>query len=100
MNEAFHLVNDGYLDVTDVDKIMSEGLGMRYAFLGMFETAHLNATGYVDYCEKFSDEWLKVSKTFKPPPLVTGSSAKYIAKQLETNIPLDKLQVMSFSFLL
>lgn len=29
----------------DVDITMSEGLGMRYAFLGAFETAHLNAAG-------------------------------------------------------
>lgn len=29
----------------DVDTVMSEGLGMRYAFLGPLETAHLNAEG-------------------------------------------------------
>lgn len=96
LNEAFHLVNDGYLDVKDVDKIMSDGLGMRYAFLGMFETAHLNAAGYLDYCRIFSEDWHKLSKTFKPPPLVKGSIAKNIAKQLESQIPLNKLQVMIF----
>jgi len=31
--------------VKDVDTVMSEGLGMRYAFLGPLETAHLNAEG-------------------------------------------------------
>lgn len=96
LNEAFHLVNDVYLDVKDMDKLMSNGLGMRYAFLGMFETAHLNAAGYYDYCERFSDDWYKVSKTFKPPPLVKGSIAKCIAKQLESEIPLDKIQVIHF----
>lgn len=29
----------------DIDKVMTEGLGMRYAFLGPLETAHLNAEG-------------------------------------------------------
>lgn len=33
------------LSAKDVDVVMSEGLGMRYAFLGAFETAHLNAEG-------------------------------------------------------
>lgn len=45
LNECWHLVNDGILDVKDVDTVMSEGLGMRYAFLGPLETAHLNAEG-------------------------------------------------------
>lgn len=29
----------------DVDQVMSCGLGMRYAFMGPYETAHLNAAG-------------------------------------------------------
>jgi len=38
-------VADGVLSVKDIDAVMSEGLGMRYAFIGMFEAAHLNAEG-------------------------------------------------------
>ena len=45
MNEVWRLVADGILNVTDIDNVMSEGLGMRYAFLGPLETAHLNAEG-------------------------------------------------------
>lgn len=45
LNEAWRLVADGVLSVKDVDIVMSEGLGMRYAFLGAFEAAHLNAEG-------------------------------------------------------
>lgn len=45
LNECWHLINDGILSVEDVDKVMSEGLGMRYAFIGPMETAHLNAEG-------------------------------------------------------
>ena len=33
------------ISVEDIDKVMSEGLGMRYAFLGPLETTHLNAEG-------------------------------------------------------
>lgn len=29
----------------DLDKVMSCGLGVRYAFMGPFETAYLNAEG-------------------------------------------------------
>lgn len=33
---------------------MSDGLGMRYAFLGALETAHLNAEGMANYCERYN----------------------------------------------
>ena len=29
----------------DLDTVMSKGLGLRYSFMGPFETMHLNATG-------------------------------------------------------
>jgi hypothetical protein len=45
LNEVWRLVADGILNVEDIDNVMSEGLGMRYAFLGPLETAHLNAEG-------------------------------------------------------
>ena len=48
MNEVWRLVADGVLNVEDIDNVMSEGLGMRYAFLGPLETAHLNAEGKND----------------------------------------------------
>lgn len=35
LNEAWRLVESGVLSVSDIDAVMSEGLGMRYAFLGM-----------------------------------------------------------------
>jgi L-gulonate 3-dehydrogenase len=49
LNEVWRLVADGILNVTDIDNVMSEGLGMRYAFLGPLETAHLNAEGTMEW---------------------------------------------------
>lgn len=39
------LRQDDVLSVEDLDVVMKEGLGMRYAFMGPFETIHLNADG-------------------------------------------------------
>ncbi len=36
---------DDAISVEDVDKVMRDGLGPRYAFLGPLETCHLNADG-------------------------------------------------------
>lgn len=43
----WNLVEEKILNVEDIDKVISEGLGMRYAFLGALETAHLNAEGKI-----------------------------------------------------
>lgn len=48
LNESWRLIADGILSVEDIDSVMSDGLGMRYAFLGPMETAHLNAEGNED----------------------------------------------------
>lgn len=39
----FLLIQEGVISVKDIDLVMSEGLGMRYAFIGPIETMHLNA---------------------------------------------------------
>lgn len=45
LNECWRLVKDDVLSVEDIDLVMSEGLGMRYAFMGALEVYHLNANG-------------------------------------------------------
>lgn len=93
MNETWNLVNDGILDVKDADKVMTDGLAMRYAFLGTLETTHLNAEGFINYCERYCNSMHAVCQTFKPAPRFEGPTVPVIAKQLERDIPLDKLQV-------
>lgn len=51
--EAFRLVEDGVCSSAAIDAAMSEGLGLRWAFMGPFETIDLNAQGGIaDYCAK------------------------------------------------
>lgn len=93
LNEVWSLVDRGILDVKDVDSVMSDGLGMRYAFLGALETAHLNAEGMTNYFERYSKTIHAVSETMAgPPPKMEGKTAETIAKQLEVMVPLEKLQ--------
>lgn len=52
--EAFRMVRDGVMTVADVDACVKDGLGLRWAFMGPFETIDLNAPGGVaDYAERF-----------------------------------------------
>ena len=50
--EALHLVGEGYCTAQDIDAVITEGLAPRWAFIGPFQVAHLNAPdgfkGFVD----------------------------------------------------
>lgn len=92
LNEAWRLVADGILSAKDVDAVMSEGLGMRYAFLGAFEAAHLNAEGMKKYCETYKNSMYNTSLTFGPVPKFEGEVAEKISNELNQMCPLDKLQ--------
>jgi len=91
LNEVWRLVESGILDVKDVDSVMSDGLGMRYAFLGPLETAHLNAEGMANYFERYSKTMYAVSETMGPTPKMEGPMAENIAKQCNEMVPIDKL---------
>ncbi|HEX2215264.1 MAG TPA: 3-hydroxyacyl-CoA dehydrogenase [Xanthobacteraceae bacterium] len=53
--EAFRLVGDGYVSPQDCDKTLKEGLGLRWSFMGPFETIDLNAPGgMADYCARYT----------------------------------------------
>jgi 3-hydroxyacyl-CoA dehydrogenase len=53
--EAFRLVGEGYMSAEDVDHTVKDGLGLRWSFLGPFETIELNAPGGIpDYCARYT----------------------------------------------
>ncbi|CAJ0962680.1 unnamed protein product, partial [Mesorhabditis belari] len=66
--ESWRLVKDGVLEAEDVDLVMSEGLGPRYAFQGPLHTMHLNALGIEDYCTRYAAGLRRVLADFGPNP--------------------------------
>lgn len=48
--ESLYLVGNGYCSAQDLDRAMTNGLALRWSFIGPFMTGHLNASGgYRDY---------------------------------------------------
>ena len=72
--EAFNLVKEGIASAEDIDKAISEGLGLRWSFMGPFQTIHLNApegiAGYVKRYEKMYKEM------FNKPDIEWASALK------------------------
>ncbi len=61
--EAFRLVADDACEVGDVDAAMAQGLGLRWFFMGPFETIDLNAPGGIaDYCAKLGPMYHELAK--------------------------------------
>jgi L-gulonate 3-dehydrogenase len=56
LTEAFRLVEDGVVSPQDLDKTLADGLGLRWSFMGPFQTIELNAPGGIpDYCARYAD---------------------------------------------
>ncbi|XP_042350442.1 lambda-crystallin homolog [Plectropomus leopardus] len=89
--ESWRLVQDGVISVKDIDLVMSEGLGMRYAFIGPMETMHLNApAGLEDYMKRYGEGITRVLNSFGPVPNFSGSeAAKSMVTEMCELIPSD-----------
>ncbi|XP_067265823.1 lambda-crystallin homolog isoform X2 [Chanodichthys erythropterus] len=86
--ESWRLVQDGVISVKDIDLVMSEGLGMRYAFIGPIETMHLNAPeGMEDYLQRYREGMKRVLNAFGPVPDFSGEPAARIIKEICELIP-------------
>ena len=66
--EAFRLVEDGICSARDIDTSIAEGLGLRWSFMGPFETIDLNSpTGIRGYCENFGPLYYELAQEQADP---------------------------------
>jgi len=92
LGEAFRLVEDGIVSATDVDAAISEGLGLRWFFMGPFETIDLNAQGGVaDYCAKLGPMYYDLAKEQADPRPWSEALVAQVEAQRRAKTPADKL---------
>ncbi|KAM5278920.1 lambda-crystallin homolog isoform 2-T2 [Hipposideros larvatus] len=89
ISEAWRLVQDGIVSPNDLDLVMSDGLGLRYAFMGPLETMHLNAEGMLNYCDRYSEGMKRVLKTFGPIPEFSGATVEKVHQAMCAKVPDD-----------
>ena len=66
--EAFRLVGEGFVSAEDLDHTVKDGLGLRWSFLGPFETIELNAPGGIpDYCERYTGFYKELAASAAGP---------------------------------
>ena len=91
LNEALNLYANGYASVEDLDKVLKDGLGLRWAFMGPFETIDLNAPdGVLDYAARYGPTYRDVARTQLPNEWDAVLLAKIEAER-RSLLPADQL---------
>jgi len=93
--EAFRLYADGYASTEDIDKTVRDGLGLRWSFMGPFETIDLNAPGgVVDYCERYGELIYEVAQT-QLPRRWDEALVRRIERERRQRLPASELDARS-----
>ena len=83
LSEAMRLVGEGYVSPGDLDKTIRDGLGLRWAFLGPFETIELNAPGgVVDYSARYSAFYRRLAADPAQPAVWEAGNAAIVGEAL------------------
>jgi 3-hydroxyacyl-CoA dehydrogenase len=90
LSEAFRLVGDGYVTPQDLDKTLKHGLGLRWSFMGPFETIELNAPeGIADYCRRYGASLSALSTA--DPAIYEGDNLARILSQWGEVLTADQV---------
>src|SRR3569623_813191 len=93
LEAAFRLVANGHASVEDVDIGIREGLALRWAFMGPFETIDLNAPGGVrDYVERYESIYKRLHAEMRTRADWAGPVLKENESERRTRLPASKLQ--------
>ncbi len=92
LSEAFRLVEDGICEAVDIDRAVSDGLGLRWFFMGPFETIDLNShNGVVEYCNNFGPMYYGLAKEQADPRPWSSVLVKTVEEQRRYFTPADQL---------
>jgi 3-hydroxyacyl-CoA dehydrogenase len=91
LQEAFRMVANGVASVEDVDAGIKLGIGLRWAFIGPFETINLNAPGGVaDYVSRYGEGMYQIAQTLTPPMRWDGALLDHVVRELDKRVAPGK----------
>ena len=96
LNEAVRLVADGYVSPADLDKTVADGLGLRWSFMGPFETIDLNApAGVRDYAERYSPFFRRIVESQSTVPDWQGEALDELDAYNRERLSIDEIATRS-----
>jgi 3-hydroxyacyl-CoA dehydrogenase len=91
LREAYCLVRDGVASVEDVDKIVRDGLGLRWSVIGPFETADLNTQGGIAaHAAKMGPSYARMGAERGQHDPWTPELVAKVAADRRAQLPLDR----------
>ena len=95
VNEAMNLVSRKAASPADIDIAMRQGLGLRWAIFGPFETMNSNAPGgFREYSKKYGSAYQALGKTLgvgEPwDPAAREAVAQYLESSGKSNAEIEK----------
>lgn len=92
LSEAFRLVEDDVVSAADLDRTLADGLGLRWSFMGPFETIDLNAPGGIrDYCERYGAMYHEMARTQTSARPWSPELVAMIENERRAAMPLESL---------
>lgn len=93
LNEALRLYEDGYVSAEDIDNTIRHGLGLRWSFMGPFETIDLNAPGGLkEYATRYGPLYEALSHEQADPRPWTQDTIDRLHAERRRILPQDKLE--------
>lgn len=91
--EAWRLVEAGIASTEDIDLTISQGLGLRWAFMGPFETIDLNAPGGVaDYAMRLGGLYHSIAASTQQHHVWGADLIKQVEHQRRKVLPASDLE--------
>lgn len=95
LSEVFALYREGYADAEDLDRVLKDGLALRWSFMGPFETIDLNApAGLADYAARFGGTYRDVAASAVAFDWDADTVAKADAERRK-QLPLEDIEKRS-----
>ncbi|MGD9538833.1 MAG: 3-hydroxyacyl-CoA dehydrogenase [Alphaproteobacteria bacterium] len=92
LEEAFRLVGEGYASTKAVDYAVCHGLGLRWSFMGPFETIDLNSPGGVgEYIERYEGLFRSLWESQQHIVPWSGKLAEQVLAERDSELPRTRL---------
>jgi 3-hydroxyacyl-CoA dehydrogenase len=91
LNEAFRLVDGGFVSAADLDTTVKDGLGLRWAFMGPMETIDLNAPeGTAGYFQRYGGLIRRLDRDMKARPDWTDALGERLHAERRREVPIGR----------
>jgi 3-hydroxyacyl-CoA dehydrogenase len=92
VNEALRLVEEEVAAPEEIDKVIRSGLGLRWAFIGPFETMDLNASGgFEQYAERLGGVHASLDRVTSSASPWDGTAPALVGKARRKALPVGMI---------